>query len=94
MKNVKDGIKKAFMESVEPGKGSFMRQLMNIAKEEDKIREEKPLPEMTKIPLNHYDLACPLCGTIMHEKDFSFKYNPELHAYTHCDPNKPFRMPK
>lgn len=51
------------------------------------------IPSMIKIPLNHYDLACPHCKQVMREKDFSFKWS-NGNIWTHtCDPDKPFKMP-
>lgn len=45
-------------------------------------------PYFKKIPLDHFDLACPHCDTVMREKDFSFKYDIVNKCWTHgCKPD-------
>jgi hypothetical protein len=51
------------------------------------------IPYMEIVPRIEKDYACPYCHKLMGEKDYSFKYHPEMEAYTHTCNNKPFRMP-
>lgn len=45
-------------------------------------------PYFKKIPLDHFDLACPYCNAVMREKDFSFKYDMANKCWTHnCKPD-------
>lgn len=41
-----------------------------------------------------YDWACPLCGKVMGEKDFSFQYHTDEDVWSHtCDESVRFRKP-
>jgi hypothetical protein len=51
-------------------------------------------PLFKKIPLDHYDLACPYCNAVMREKDYSFKYDGENKCWTHnCKSDARILMP-
>jgi len=51
-------------------------------------KPEAGIPYFKKIPLNHFDLACPHCDVVMREKDYSFRYDDVNKCWTHsCKPD-------
>jgi hypothetical protein len=61
---------------------------------EEPDQNDQRFPWFKKIPLNHYDLACPYCNAVMREKEYSFKYDGENKCWTHnCKPDANILMP-
>lgn len=72
-----------------------LRELMRIYESMEHSPKEasslSEIPYVEVVPRMEKDYACPYCHELWREKDYSFKYHPELNAYTHCN-GKPFRM--